>query len=123
MSPSHPSLLVAGVAALALVVGACGGGDPGGAGAGGANAPGGAATITIDNFEYRPPTLEAKVGDTVTVVNKDTAEHTVTAEDGSFDTGRFASGTKTITLTRPGRFEYVCTVHPFMTHAFIQVSG
>lgn len=80
-------------------------------------------TITITNFEFGPEVLEAKVGDTITVDNKDSAEHTVTAKDKSFDTGRFASGTKTFTVTKAGRFEYVCTVHPFMTNRFIQVAG
>ena len=80
-------------------------------------------TITISDFEFAPETLDVKVGDTIRVDNKDSAEHTVTATDKSFDTGRFASGTKTFTVTRAGRFEYLCDVHPFMTHRFIQVSG
>lgn len=70
-----------------------------------------------------PDAVDAKVGDTITVVNKDAAEHTVTAVDNSFDTGRFAAGTKTFVVSKPGRIEYMCTVHPFMAHKFIQVSG
>lgn len=85
--------------------------------------PGTGRTITISNFEFAPEVLQLRVGDTVTVENKDTAEHTLTATDKSFDTGRFASGTKTFTVTKAGRFEYACEVHPFMTHRFIQVAG
>ena len=109
-----PALLFA----VAFMAGACGGSDDGGDGA----SPGSAGkTITISNFEFAPEVLEAKVGDTITVVNKDSAEHTVTAKDKSFDTGRFASGTKTFTVTKAGRFEYVCDVHPFMANRVIQV--
>jgi len=79
--------------------------------------------VSISNFEFAPDTLQVKVGDTVTVDNKDTADHSVTATDKSFDTGRFAKGTKTFTVSKAGRFEYICSVHPFMAHKFIQVSG
>ncbi|MGI8810714.1 MAG: cupredoxin domain-containing protein [Acidimicrobiales bacterium] len=104
-----------------VVATACGGSDAGG---GDTASPGSAGkTITISNFEFAPEVLEAKVGDTITVDNKDSAEHTVTAKDKSFDTGRFASGTKTFTVTKAGRFEYVCDVHPFMTNRVIQVVG
>jgi len=110
------------LAALAVVATACGGSDKATGDA--AKAGGKAATaITISNFEFAPDTLQAKVGDTITVNNKDSAEHTVTATDKSFDTGRFAAGTKTFTVTKAGRFEFSCNVHPYMKHAFIQVSG
>ena len=113
----RPVLLVPVLLALAT---ACGGSEPGATQGANADAP---STIVIENFEFAPETLSAKVGDTITVRNDDTAEHTVTATDKSFDTGRFAKGTKTFTVTKAGRFEYVCDVHPFMTHRFIQVSG
>ena len=100
---------------------ACGGSDGGGSSQ--AAAGGAGKTVTISNFEFAPETIEAKVGDTITVENKDSAEHTVTATDRSFDTGRFASGSKTFTVSKAGRFEYTCTVHPYMSHRFIQVSG
>ncbi len=112
---------VVAVSAAALLATACGGSDSGGSSTPAAG--GGGKTVTISNFEFAPDTLEAKVGDTITVENKDSAEHTVTATDKSFDTGRFASGTKTFTANKAGRFEYVCDVHPFMAHKFIQVSG
>lgn len=113
------ALLALSVAALLTT--ACGGSGGGGSPAA-TGGTAGAKTVTINNFEFAPETLEVKVGDTITVDNKDSAEHTVTAMDKSFDTGRFAAGTKTFTVTKAGRFEYVCTVHPFMAHKFIQVS-
>lgn len=104
-----------------VVATACGGSDDqGGDEASSASA---GRTITVSNFDFAPEILEVKVGDTVTVDNKDSAEHTVTAKDKSFDTGRFARGTKTFTVSKAGRFEYVCDVHPFMTTRVIQVVG
>ena len=104
-------------AALALLAAAaCGGSDDD------AGAAGGGKTVTIVNFEFAPDTLQVKVGDTITVDNKDQTEHTVTARDKSFDTGSF-TGTKTFTVSKAGTFEYICEIHPFMPHRFIQVSG
>lgn len=109
------------LATLAVVTTACGssGSSSTDAKAGGQ----GGTMVTINNFEFAPDTVQAKVGDTITVQNKDSTEHTVTATDKSFDTGRFASGTKTFVVSKAGRFEFECTVHPYMKHAFIQVSG
>jgi plastocyanin len=120
--------------ALLLVAAACGGSDDGGgggatAGAGGPPSTGGQAaptpgdTIVIANFDFAPEVLQVRVGDTITVDNKDDAEHTVTATDKSFDTGAVPTGKTTFTVTRAGRFEYVCEIHPFMPHRFIQVVG
>lgn len=77
----------------------------------------GPASITIDNFAFSPATLTVPPGATVTVVNKDTAAHTVTAADKSFDTGTIAPGaTKTFNApNKPGTYGYKCTIHPFMT--------
>lgn len=121
LSTTHWRALARVVVVAALVTSGCGGSADGGAGTK-EDGPG-AATVVISNFEFAPDTLNVRVGDVVTVENKDTAEHTVTAVDRSFDTGRFASGTKTFTVTKAGRFEYVCDVHPFMPHKFIQVSA
>lgn len=121
LSKAHRRGFVRAVAVAALVTSACGGSGDGVASPDGSGA--GASTVVISNFEFAPDTLQVKVGDIVTVENKDTAEHTVTAVDRSFDTGRFAIGTKTFTVTKAGRFEYICDVHPFMPHKFIQVSA
>jgi len=79
--------------------------------------------ITIKGFAFQPPELRAKVGDTITVTNDDGTDHTLSAVDGSFTTGRFSTGTKSIKVTAPGRFEFKCEVHGFMPHGFIQVSA
>ncbi len=85
-------------------------------------APAGTA-ITIQGFAFQPVELQAKAGDTITVTNSDGTDHSLTAVDGSFDTGRFSGGTKTFKVDKAGRFEFKCEVHSFMPHGFIQVSG
>lgn len=115
--PVHRRQLPLLLAVLGAVTAACGGSDGSGSTRGGSG-----AVITIENFEFGPETLQAKVGDTITVENKDSAAHSVTATDRSFDTGNFGAGTKTFTVTRAGRFEFTCNVHPFMKAAFIQVA-
>ena len=120
---------------LLLLAAACGGSDDDGGGGSGQPAAGattarGAAptnipdkTIVIANFEFFPETLQARVGDTITVDNRDNSEHTVTATDKSFDSGAVATGPGRFTVTKAGRFEYLCEIHPFMPRRVIQVSG
>jgi plastocyanin len=73
-------------------------------------------TIVIKNFAFDPATLTVSPGATVTVKNEDTATHTVTANDKSFDTGNVASGaTRTFTAPgKPGSYQYICSIHTYM---------
>jgi plastocyanin len=100
------------VAALGLVVG-CGGA---------AVAPSRtAATIVIDKFTYQPASLTVAPGTQITVMNRDSAAHTVTGNDESFDSGTIAGGQRgEITApSKPGSYPYICTVHPYMTGMLI----
>jgi plastocyanin len=120
------SIIAAG--ALFLVIPACGSSGDGGSAATttakpkatGDSKP--AATtgtkIVIKDFDFAPKTLEAKAG-AVTVENEDGTNHSVTADDGAFDTGKFASGTKQIDVTKPGTYTYHCAVHAFMTGTIV----
>jgi plastocyanin len=85
-------------------------------------AAGAGDAITIHNLTFSPTPLSAKVGDTVTVTNKDGFDHTFTADDGSFDTGPFSSGSKTVKLAVAGTIPYHCKIHTFM-HGTLQVSS
>jgi plastocyanin len=77
--------------------------------------PAAANTIKIKNFMFVPGKSTAKVGATITVTNMDGTDHSFTADDGSFDTGIFSSGSKTITVTKAGTFAVHCRIHNFMT--------
>jgi plastocyanin len=130
--PSKRILRRAAAAAAALVplvgiAGGCSSGSPttnASAPASSSSAPPSASgtTITIKDFVFSPTPLNAQVGDTVTVTNQDDADHELKANDGSFDAGRFAKGSKTFTVTKAGTFAYHCDVHDYMT-GVIQVSG
>ena len=54
-------------------------------------------------------------GTTVTWTNSDSTQHTVTADDGSFDSGVLAQGqTFSHTFDTAGTIAYHCTIHPNM---------
>ncbi len=84
----------------------------------GAPAPAAAApaVITIEGFAFSGAGT-FQPGQTIEVVNVDGAPHTVTADDGSFDTGNIDGGGRTqLTLpTTPGTYSFFCAVHPSMT--------
>lgn len=74
-------------------------------------------TVSISGFSFQPSSMNVKVGDTVTWTNQDPTTHTVTADDGSFDSGNIASatgGTYSHTFTTVGTFSYHCAIHPSM---------
>lgn len=76
----------------------------------------------MENFAFSPADPQVRAGEKITVVNKDSAAHTVTAtEDDTFDT-RSISGGESGTFTAPsqaGRYAFDCTFHPHMTGTLI----
>ena len=71
---------------------------------------------------YLPYSITISVGDTVKWDNPDSAAHTVTSgnisdgHDGLFDSSLFMSGsTFEFTFDEPGKYDYFCMVHPWMT--------
>jgi plastocyanin len=71
-----------------------------------------------------PVTVVIGVNNTVTWVNNDSAPHTVTANDGSFDSGNMApTATFTFTFTTPGTYQYHCIYHPWMVATIIVKAG
>ncbi len=65
--------------------------------------------------DYSANVLTVPVGTTVTWSNADEQLHTVTAVDGSFDSGFFGNGESwSFTFDAPGEYEYFCTPHPWM---------
>jgi plastocyanin len=70
--------------------------------------------VAIAGFAFDPSTLEVTPGTEVTWTNQDSAQHTVTADDGSFDSGPIDQGA-TFSTTVNGPVTYVCAIHPTMT--------
>lgn len=72
--------------------------------------------VRIDGFTFAPTTIEVAAGAEVTWSNHDPAAHTVTADDGSFDSDVIDEGdTFSTRFAAPGRFSYLCRIHPAMT--------
>jgi len=72
--------------------------------------------IAIEGFAYEPAEITISVGATLTWLNRDLDVHTVTAQDGTFDSANLARGdTFSYTFEEPGTFEYYCIPHPYMT--------
>lgn len=72
-----------------------------------ASAAGKKVTVTIEGLKCNPASVEVEVGDTVVWVNKDDRQHSVTADDGSFDSGALRPGKSfSKTFDKPGTFTY-----------------
>jgi len=72
--------------------------------------------VSISDFKFNPATLTVPVGTTVTWTNQDEEPHTLAAKDGSFHSpGIDTHGTYSFTFSTPGSYDYICSIHPFMT--------
>jgi plastocyanin len=79
--------------------------------------------VAIDDLKFRPATVEVSVGDTVTWTNNDDREHTVTADDGSFDSGKLRTGKSfSRTFDKPGKYPYGSDPSP-RTKGVVVVKG
>jgi plastocyanin len=77
--------------------------------------PADAMAVRIASFAFEPASVTIPVGATVVWTNADTVPHTVTALDGSFDSGIFDPGaTFSWSFTVPGGVSYHCNLHPQM---------
>ena len=77
--------------------------------------------VEIADFAYDPDPVQVETGGKVTWQNMDSAPHTATADDGSFDTGTLEEGKlKSETFKKPGTYTYFCEVHPTM-HGTVEV--
>ena len=100
--------------------------------------PGPARAATVDvsiktgnGNEFNPSTLVVHVGDTVQWTNDDRTliqtgqtDHTVTADDGSFDSKRLKQGQSfEWQFTKAGTFSYHCTIHGWTATVVVDGAG
>ena len=73
-------------------------------------------TISIQDFSFKPANITIKRGTKVRWINKDSAAHTTTANNGrSFDSGRLGKGQRySHTFKSAGKKSYHCKIHPEM---------
>lgn len=71
--------------------------------------------VDIVEFAYQPDPVVVQVDGKVIWQNQDTAPHTATADDESWDTGTIEKGKiGSETFKEPGTFAYYCEIHPDM---------
>lgn len=74
-----------------------------------------------DNF-FSPDTIVVRPGTTVRWINYGYHNHSVAAQDGDWDSGPMRRGAEySITLDKPGTYQYLCRYHPDQMSAKIVV--
>ena len=82
--------------------------------------PPGSDAVAIIDFDFTPAIVHVTVGTTVKWTNGGVAPHTVTAKDGSFDSGFLSTGESySRQFTTEGEVEYLCAIHPAMVGTVI----
>ena len=83
-------------------------------------------------LSFNPADLTVPAGATIVFANVGGKPHTLTADDGSFDTGvvtpgaeggRFAGTNATLTVSQPGTFPFHCEIHPAAMKGTLTVTG
>jgi plastocyanin len=73
------------------------------------------SAVDIADFKFGPEAITVAAGGEVTWTNTDSAAHTASGADGSFDTGALDKGEEAeVAFDEPGTYEYICEFHPFM---------
>lgn len=74
------------------------------------------AAVTIEGFAFSGAASVAP-GTAIEVTNLDSAPHTLTADDGSFNTGNLAKNELGVITapTEAGTYTFFCAIHPSMT--------
>jgi plastocyanin len=107
------------VVSLAIVtLAACGGSSsPSYGGAPGCSASTAIATsqVVIQNMSFSPACIKVAAGTTVTFTNNDSITHTVTADDGTYNSGNLSPAQAFLhAFATAGTSHYHCTIHAGM---------
>ena len=74
----------------------------------------------IDDLAFKPAEIKAQVNDIVNWENNDSVDHSIVADDGSFESDALTDGEHfEKTFSRPGTYAYHCGIHPSMTGKII----
>jgi plastocyanin len=88
--------------------------------------------FTGDRLRFDPARLTVPAGTTLLVANVGGKPHSLTADNGAFDTGiidpgaeggRFAGKNASVTLNQAGTFKFHCEVHPAVMKGVVKVTG
>jgi plastocyanin len=87
---------------------------------------------TGEQFRFDPAKLSVPTGSAILVANVGGKPHTLTADNGAFDTGviapgpgagQFAGRNTTFTVDKPGIFAFHCEIHPKQMKGVLTVTG
>jgi plastocyanin len=79
--------------------------------------------VLVRQMAFNPGEVYARPGQEVLWVFQDgNVPHTVTADNGSFDSGKVTEGEFRLAFDQPGTYSYHCAVHPDM-HGRVLVRG
>jgi plastocyanin len=93
------------------------------AGIGSGKVESGSVTVATKGLAFRDGTRTVATGTTVSWKNLESAIHTVTATDKSFDSPELMQGqTYRHTFSSIGKYKYYCRIHSFMTGAITVVA-
>jgi plastocyanin len=77
-------------------------------------------TVLINNSTFTPATLTVKKGTRVVWKNLDSMDHTVTSNNGYFDSGNIRNkGSFNFLFPDAGTYQYHCRIHPQMTGTIV----
>src|ERR1051325_1683638 len=80
--------------------------------------------VIMKGMGFQPAELTVHPGETVEFKNEDIFAHTVTADDGSFDSGLIQPGSSwKMTVQKTGTIGYHCTPHPNMKAMLVTSRG
>ncbi|HMF26697.1 MAG TPA: cupredoxin family copper-binding protein [Pseudolabrys sp.] len=70
--------------------------------------------VTIDKLVFAPAEVNAKIGDTIEWVNKDSLLHNAKATNGDWTVNLPPKQNGQVVLKKAGTIDYSCTFHPNM---------
>lgn len=77
-------------------------------------------SVNMADMKFTPAVITIPLGATVQWNNNDSVTHTITADDGSFNSGNIASKSNyTHSFSTAGTFKYQCSIHEGMTGTVI----
>ena len=77
-------------------------------------------SVNMADMKFAPAVITIPLGATVHWNNNDSVTHTITADDGSFNSGNIASKSNyTHSFSTAGTFKYQCSIHEGMTGTVI----
>ncbi len=80
------------------------------------SATAGEVSVAIKDFVFNPADIQAKIGQTVTFTNGDSAPHSATLDDKSCTTPTILKGAADgLVFNAAGIYPFHCKVHPVMT--------